>query len=208
MILDFGGGFFLRHAAADDHGALRDVCVKTGDAGADASWREDDPGLMGEIYAVPYQVLEPDHAFVIAGPAGVMGYLFAAPDTVRFNARLASEWYPALRKRLIDPGSDRSAWKGSDWARHAIHHPEFDIPAVVVEYPSHAHIDLMPPARRRGIGRSCMQFIEQRLSALGSTGLWLDVHPDNGAARRFYVASGYEPVAGGSKTSAFMAKRL
>ena len=34
MIVDFGGGFFLRHATADDHAALCAVCLKTGDAGA------------------------------------------------------------------------------------------------------------------------------------------------------------------------------
>jgi len=89
MILDFGDGFFLRRATSDDHAAFRAVCLKTGDAGEDATSREDDPGLMGMIYAVPYQVFAPDFAFAIEGPEGVAGYLFGMPDTAAFNAWLA-----------------------------------------------------------------------------------------------------------------------
>ena len=48
------------------------VCLKTGDAGQDATAREDDPQLLGLIFAIPYQVLEPDFAFVIDGPNGVV----------------------------------------------------------------------------------------------------------------------------------------
>ena len=207
MIVDFGGGFVLRHATADDHPALCVVCLKTGDAGKDATWREDDPALMGQIYAVPYQVLEPDLAFVVDSAEGVAGYLFGALDTRSFNARLASDWYPALRRRVADPGHDQSAWRNSDWVRHAIHHPDFEIPQALISYPSHGHIDLLPQARGRGIGRRCMSFLEQQLAVAGSTGLFLDVHPRNIAARRFYATLGYESVSiPTNSASMFMAK--
>lgn len=210
MILDLGGGFVLRRATRDDHPALCAVCLATGDAGQDATSREDDPELMGQIYAVPYQVLEPDLAFVIDGPNGVVGYLFGALDTASFNSRLASEWYPALRQHVSDPGPDRSTWQGSDWVRHAIHHPDLDIPEALVAYPSHGHIDLLPEARGQGIGRRCMAFLEQQLAAAGSTGLFLDVHPRNVGAQRFYATLGYAPVPipTASATSMFMTKHL
>lgn len=208
MILDFGDGFFLRHAQFEDHAALCEVCLKTGDAGGDATWREDDPTLMGQIYAVPYQVFEPDFAYVVDGPAGVVGYLFGVPETHAFNARLADEWYPALQSRVADPGPDRSQWRGSDWARHAIHHPDLRIPEALACYPSHGHIDLLPPARGRGIGRRCMHLLEQRLAAAGSTGLYLEVHPRNRNARRFYAGLGYERVPVKPAASIFVAKRL
>jgi GNAT superfamily N-acetyltransferase len=210
MILDLGGGFVLRRATRDDYPALCAVCVGTGDAGQDATSREDDPELMGQIYAVPYQVLEPDLAFVIDGSNGVAGYLFGALDTASFNARLASDWYPALRQHVSDPGDDQSLWQGSDWVRHAIHHPDLDIPEALVAYPSHGHIDLLPEARGQGIGRRCMAFLEQQLAAAGSTGLFLDVHPRNVGAERFYATLGYAPVPmpTTSATSMFMAKHL
>jgi ribosomal protein S18 acetylase RimI-like enzyme len=209
MVLDLGNGFILRHATAGDHPALCMVCLKTGAAGQDATDREDDPELMGLVYAVPYQVFEPELAFVVEGSEGVAGYLFGARDTRTFNARLAVEWYPALRARIIDPGPDPALWRGSDWARRMVHHPQIDIPPPLAAFPSHGHIDLLPQARGRGIGRKCILFLEERLAATGSPGLFLDVHPANRNALRFYERLGYSALAGDGlpETSVFMAKR-
>lgn len=208
MILDFGDGLFLRQATADDHPRLCIVCLRTGDAGRDATGREDDPMLMGQIYAVPYQVLEPDFAFVVDGPDGVVGTLFGALDTGDFNRRLALDWYPALKRRVVDPGPDPVAWRGSDWARRAIHHPQFAVPQLLVAYPSHGHIDLLPTARGRGIGRRSIGFLEKRLASAGSAGMFLDVHPQNTRARYFYESLGYQYVASAPdrQRSTFMAK--
>jgi ribosomal protein S18 acetylase RimI-like enzyme len=172
------------------------VCLRTGDAGADATAREDDPALLGLIYAVPYQVLEPDLAFAVEGPNGVCGYLFGALDTIRFNARLEAEWYPALQRRVVDPGPDRSRWKGSDWARHLIHHPDLSVPPAIAAHPSHGHIDLLPEARGRGIGRSAMGHLARRLSRMGSRGMHLQVNAANAGGLRFYAALGFETIAG------------
>lgn len=196
MIRDFGGGYFLRHATAADHDALSMVCLRTGDAGADATAREDDPALLGLIYAVPYQVLEPDLAFAVDGPAGVCGYLFGALNTGRFNERLAAEWYPKLQERVADPGPDRSRWKGSDWARRLIYHPDFTVPPALGPYPSHAHIDLLPAARGRGIGRDAMGYLSRRLFRMGSRGMHLQVNADNAGGLLFYAALGFEVIRG------------
>jgi GNAT superfamily N-acetyltransferase len=193
VILDFGNGFSLRRATEADHPALAMICLRTGDAGLDASGREDDPTLLGQIYTVPYQVLEPDLAFIIDSPAGACGYLLGAADTGAFNARLAAQWYPRLRADVADPGPDRSHWRGSDWARHQIHHPDFA--PVLTFYPSHGHIDLLPPARGKGIGKRAMAFLEQQLAARGSTGLCLEVMAQNHDALRFYKAIGFEALA-------------
>ena len=210
MILDFGAGFFLRRAAASDHAALAAVCLRTGDAGKDATGREDDPRLLGDIFAIPYQVLEPDFAFAIEGPGGVSGYLFGALDTRSFNRRLAAQWYPDLQRRVADPGPDRSRWRGSDWARHVIHHPDLSVPESLAAYPSHGHIDLLPAARGRGIGRKAMAFLEQRLAAAGSTGLHLAVDPRNHEALKFYKAIGFRILddADLPDGSVFVAKRF
>ncbi len=196
MIFDFGGGFFLRQAMEADHPALAMVCLKTGDSGKDASGREDDPTLMGQIYAVPYQVLAPDLAYVVDHPGGVSGYLFGALDTRAFNARLAAEWYPRLQATVADPGPDRAQWRGSDWARHFIHHPDFSVPSALAAYPSHGHIDLLPQARGRGIGRRAVAFLEEQLIARGSTGLHLQVSSRNLEALKFYAAIGMERLSG------------
>jgi ribosomal protein S18 acetylase RimI-like enzyme len=209
-ILDFGNGFVLRQATEADHPALRKICLETGDAGEDATAREDDPDLIGQIYAVPYQVFEPDFAFVVDGPSGVAGYLLGALDTAGFYTSLSESWYPALQQRVANPGPDASRWQGSDWARRRIHHPDLTIPPAFAVYPSHGHIDLLPPARGKGIGRQCMAFLEQRLGEAGSTGLWLEVHPRNQKAQSFYARLGYRrvPDADVPDQALYMAKRL
>jgi ribosomal protein S18 acetylase RimI-like enzyme len=207
---DLGAGFALRQARADDHAALAGVCLRTGDAGRDASLIEDDPELLGLVFAVPYQVIEPDHAFVVERDRQVFGYLFGALDTRAFNARLAAEWYPMLRRRAADPGADDSRWQGSDWLRRHIHHADFTGPEALEPYPSHGHIDLLPEARGKGVGSRAMRFLEQRLAAAGSLGLHLQVDPRNESARRFYEAIGFQVLqeAGLPTQWTIMGKRL
>ena len=213
VILDFGGGFFLRHATADDHPALCMMCLKTGAAGQDATEREDDPELMGLVHAVPYQVMEPDFAFVIERRTGVAGYLFGTPDT-----RLAAEWYPPLQARIRDPGADPARWQGSDWVRRMIHHPQLEIAPALFPFPSHGHIDLLPEARGRGIGTRCMAFLEKRLAAAlvkaaccrRLVRVLLDVNSANQKALKFYQSLGYRALSGvgNSNSSQFVAKQL
>lgn len=210
MTPDFGNGLFLRQARPDDRDALSAICLKTGNSGKDATATEDDPTLLGLIYAVPYQVLEPDFAFVIDGLDGVAGYVLGTPDTKAFNARLAGRWYPELQAREPDPGANRSQWRGSDWARHRIHHPDFSLSEALAPYPSHGHIDLLAAVRGKGIGRRAIAFLERRLVEAGSPGIHFEVSPQNADALDFYAALGFAIVfeADPSGRFTYVAKRL
>jgi ribosomal protein S18 acetylase RimI-like enzyme len=196
MRLDLGNGFVLRQAKRSDHAALSRVCLLTGDAGEDATMREDGPELLGLIYALPYQVLEPDFAFVIDRGDGVVGYVLGAPDTERFNRRLEAEWYPGLRARVASAPADEARWQGSDWARHAIHHPEYVYPPVLHAFPAHGHIDLLPEARGQGLGRKAIEHLMRRLASAGASGLHLQVSPRNEKALGFYARLGFRRLAG------------
>ena len=210
MELDFGDGFSLRKAQWADYAALNRVCLLTGDSGKDATAREDDPDLLGLIYAVPYQVFSPDYAFVVQGPDGVCGYILGTPSSEKFYARVGREWFPPLARRLTDPGPDEARWVGSDWARHAIHHPEFVYPPVLRDYPAHGHIDLLPAARGRKIGSRAMRLMMDRLKAAGISGLHLQVSPTNDRALAFYRTLGFERLEDASlpEHTVFMVVRL
>lgn len=191
MSTDLGDGFFIRLATPADHAALKHICLATGDAGNDATAREDDPDLLGLIYAVPYQIYDPRFAFLVEGAAGPAGYVLGALDTAAFNARLMAEWYPKLQADVADAPADRSTWRGSDQYRWLIHHPEVDLPDDLALYPSHAHIDLLPQTRGKGIGRKAMATLEAALRDAGSPGLHLYIDPRNRNAWRFYEAIGF-----------------
>ena len=185
------------------------ICLRTGDAGKDATAREDDPGLIGQIYAVPYQVLEPDLAFVVDGPEGVAGYLFGALDTTCLRRapghRLVSG--SAAARRRSGTGPRRAGGAATGRATPST------IPTSV---PGRARrLSLARPyrpvarARGRGIGRRCMAFLERQLAAAGSTGLVLDVDPRNTRRNASTPRSDIERVSTPhSAETVYMAKRL
>jgi ribosomal protein S18 acetylase RimI-like enzyme len=189
--LDFGDGYWLRKAQWTDYTALNRVCLLTGDSGKDATAREDDPDLLGLIYAVPYQVFSPEFAFVVQGPDGVCGYILGTPSSAAYYAWAEREWYPPLARRLRDPGPDEALWSGSDWARYAIHHPEFVYPPALHDYPAHGHIDLLEEVRGRKIGSRAMRLMMERLAGAGIGGMHLQVSPTNDSALAFYRTLGF-----------------
>jgi GNAT superfamily N-acetyltransferase len=202
--------YLLRHATPEDLPALYRVCLKTGDSGKDASAIQDDPDLLGEFYVGPYVMLEPDLAYALDSSEGPIGYLLGVLDTAKFNDRLEHDWLPRLKKAHHDPVGDPTGWHGSDWVRHAVHHPFLKIPAALAPYPSHAHIDLLSEARGQGVGRHLMQTMMERLTELGSPGLHLQVSPKNKGAQDFYRGLGFEMLCAPDlpDDTLFMARRL
>lgn len=194
MAFDLGHGFSLRHAEAKDHAALCMVCLKTGDSGADATLIEDAPDLVGMVYAVPYQVHEPEFCFVIEDKGGVCGYVMGTPDTVKFDQTLARDWFPKLRKTVSVPPVDQVKWKGSDWVRDKIHNPLHVFPESLHPFPAQGHIDLLPRARGKGIGTAGMKHLMDKLRKAGAPGIHLHVALRNVKAQAFYKALGFLPV--------------
>lgn len=204
---DLPRGFRLRAATAADHAALQDICLKTGDSGQDGTHLQDDPTLLGLAYAVPYQVFAPDFAFLLEDALGPCGYLFGVTDTRAFEDWLERAWYPPLRARLQDPGPDSRLWKGSDWVRRRILAPERTDEGILLAYPAHGHIDLLPRARGLGLGRTMMEHLADCLRRAGAPGLFLDVGLRNTAAQAFYRRIGFHVLAEGPG-AVVMARRL
>lgn len=184
----------IRRAVATDHAALCRICLMTGDAGADATPREDDPDLLGLYFAVPYAVACPDTAFVLEDAAGVCGYVLGAPDTRAFARFMEDVWLPPLRARVPLPPPDPADWRGSDWMRGEIHRPWPLPPLDLAAFPAHGHIDLLARARGRGMGRRAMETLEAALRAAAASGLSLGVAESNTNARAFYTHLGYGRV--------------
>ncbi len=181
----------IRGVRPDDLTALYEIALETGDAGADATPLYRDPRLVGELYAAPYAVLEPESGFVIEDDGGVAGYIVGTVDTAAFEARLEAEWWPALRARHRDPTGDPAAWSLDEINAWQIHHPR-PTPARLVEaYPSHLHINLRPRLQGRGLGKALIDTWLERMGKAGSRGAHLGVSPRNHRALRFYRAYGF-----------------
>lgn len=173
----------IRPAAPDDRDAVYDICVRTADAGEDASGVVDDPELFGHLYAGAYLAHAPDTSFVVEDDEGVAGYVVGATDSVTFAETLEAEWWPPLRLRYPE---DRERRDMDSLLVALMHSPAGPDPAICATHPSHLHIDLLPRAQGQGLGARLMATIADAFSAGGSTGLHLGVSTRNHRAIGFY----------------------
>jgi ribosomal protein S18 acetylase RimI-like enzyme len=189
-------GLAIRPVRPADREALFDICLKTADSGADGTELFSDPKLPGYVWAVPYAVLEPDFAFVLARDDRPIGYVVAAPDTAAFERRLEAEWWPEIR-RIVAGYLPRRPLDANALAH--INTPEADDPARLEAYPAHLHINVLPEAQGGGWGR---RLIETELDALRRAavrGVHLGVSPTNTRARGFYAHVGFTDVSRGDE---------
>jgi GNAT superfamily N-acetyltransferase len=168
-----------------DRPALYDICMRTGDAGRDATSLYRDPELIGHVYLGAYLALEPDLARVLRRPDGEpAGYAVATAATAAFEDACERSWWPPLRARypLPAPGDD------SPDARlvRVIHAGTRTSGPWLADYPAHLHVDLLPEAQGGGHGRRLMESVLAALAAAGAAGLHLGVDPTNEGAVGFY----------------------
>ncbi len=194
-----GADVQIRTFRPGDEGALMQVCLRTGDAGQDATGQLVDGDLMGAIWCMPYLVLEPELASVVAvGDEPPIGYVLGALDTVAFHAAAEERYWPAVRERypldafdddqldalLVHLIHDRSGAAGED-------------SALLERYPSHLHIDLLPEVQGEGLGRRLIDRLLDQLAERGSTGVHLGVSRRNTGAIEFYRRVGFEEWGSG-----------
>lgn len=195
----------IRPFRAGDEPALADICLKTADAGADATGVLDDDDLWAEIFVLPYAARHPEFAFVVESDDGrVVGYIVSAPDTAAFEEWFATQWWPRFTTRWPQPGDGGSRQDGIlryAYGRAGGAQPFGD------EYPAHLHIDLLPEAQGLGLGRRLIETLEQALRDAGVRGLHLVATAENTGAIAFYPRVGFSPLDSPQGTQAF-GKRL
>lgn len=184
----------IRAVASGDLDALYAISLATGDAGKDASHLYADPRLIGHIYTVPYAVLRPDWSFVAEDQKGVAGYVVGTPDTMAFAKDLEARWWPDLRRRYADPGPPPHTT--ADAKRiYLIHHPEVPPPVVTDRFPAHMHMNLLPRAQGKGLGRTLFMTWCDRARATGVAAVHVGVSPKNAGGAAFWQACGMQALA-------------
>ncbi len=165
--------------------------MRTGDAGNDAYDLVQDKQLYGHIWAAQYGLFEPEHAFVITGEDDVAGgYILGALDTAAFEAKLEESYWPALRERYPE-----GSGTGLDAMLIGMLRNPPRMPSSITDaYPSHLHIDLLPPFQGGGNGRKMMDTLLDALRADGSVGLHFGVSAKNTRALGFYEHLGFKEL--------------
>ena len=185
----------IRPYRSEDLAALYEICLATGDSGADAGHLYADRQIIGHVYAGPYGVLEPESALVVEDAHGVGGYIIGTADTFGFEKRLEAEWWPGLRARYADPAEPRAAWSADQRMAYLMHHPGRTPRKISEPYPAHLHIDILPRLQAVGVGRALIDAWRAKMAARGVAQLHLGVGPRNARAVRFYRTYGFHEIA-------------
>ena len=184
-----------RPADLDD---LYRICLLTADNGEDATPLYRDPQLPGHVFAAPYGVLEPSLAFIAEDDDGAAsGYIVGARDSQDFERRMERDWWPALRGRYPLPpaGLPPADWTREQLAAQAIEHHWTTQDELNARYPSHLHINLLPPLQGHGMGRRMTETLAAALRDQGSPGVHLHVSPGNQRAAAFYRHVGFTELS-------------
>lgn len=202
----------IRLARPGDGPGAYYVCLKTGDYGRDgeAFYRED-PDALGRIFVGPYLEYESELSLILEDGDGICGYALAALDSRAFYARYEAEWRRALCARFPAPQGDPDRWSRAQQVYDCYHHPDYFCPEPYADWPSHAHIDLLPRAQGRGYGRRMMEQLMDQLHQRGSPGVHLGVSVANVSAFGFYQRLGFQELcrAGAGKDACiYMGKSL
>lgn len=187
----------LRPFRPGDETAIAEVCVRTADDGADATGLLDDDALWPAVFALPYVARHPDLAFVAEVDGRVVGYVVGTDDTAAFEEWFRREWWPAAGARWARPGAGRQAevLAYADARGAAGEHAG--------EHPAHLHIDLLPEAQGRGLGRLLIETFAEALRARGVPGVHLVASAANEGAVAFYPRVGFVPLASDEGSRAF-----
>jgi len=184
----------LRPYREGDRDAVYDVCVRTGDAGEDASGQHPDDDLLPDVYAGPYLALEPDLALVLDDGERAVGYVLGTADTAGSVRAWRRDWLPGFAQRHPAPaGPPRTP------SEHVVvrgHEPEQMLVPGLEGLPAHLHIDLLPDHQGVGHGAELVRAFLALVAARGAGGLHVGVDPRNARARGFYARLGFTPVPG------------
>ena len=191
----------IRPFRAGDEDAVAQVCLKTADAGADATGIFEDDAIWAEIFVLPYVHRHPDLALVVETDDGrVAGYIVSAPDTNEFEDWFHDEWWPEHGARWPEPEAEHSRQDGTliyAYSRHGGSEPYGN------EYPAHLHIDLLPELQGQGWGRRLIETLVGALRARGVRGLHLVASSDNAGAIAFYPRVGFTAIPSHAGVQAF-----
>ncbi|WP_430791526.1 GNAT family N-acetyltransferase [Actinoplanes sp. G11-F43] len=179
----------IRSYQPGDLDAIYDICVRTGAAGGDARGVHSSDRMLGDVWAVPYVVREPEHAHVLDdGTGAAVGYVLGTADTAAFVGWLRAEWIPSVAGRFAgDDPRDRDL-KAVLFSPEKMLRPEF------AGYPAHLHIDLLPEWQGRGQGRALMAAFLAGLRAAGVPGVHLGMAASNEGAYAFYRRLGFHDL--------------
>ena len=182
--------FTLRPAIPADELALRTICYQTVDAGQALATPMDYPELPALLYASPYLHAPGALGFVVEDEAGVCAYALGCLDSNAFYDWMNGTWLAQKRTQYALPGNLASLQAKLIARLHTPCHP----PHRLAAFPAHLHINLLPRAQGKGLGRRLIFTLLEAMQQGGASGVHWGVNPRNTGAVAFYRKLGFAVV--------------
>ena len=173
--------------------------------GAAAPARIGDAWIWAEFWTRFFTDRQRELSWAVADvpSAHVVGYLTGTDDVRRFDRYvpflLPGVLARVIRKRRMHRASSRRALLALG---RSFLHGELALPAgVAARYPATFHVNLLPQARRRGIGRAMLERFLARLERLRVPGAHAQLLGDNKAIQSLCCRAGFRQIASGRLTA-------
>jgi GNAT superfamily N-acetyltransferase len=187
--------FEIRPYRTADEAAVREICMRTANAGEDARDTYQDQDLVPDLFAVPYGVLDAGIALVAVEDGRVAGYIVGTADTAEYVRQFRKTWLPLVADRHCAPSAEPDFVGDPDGAMASLlHYPEHMLHPDLAGYPAHLHIDLLPHAQGRGGGRALMHAFLAAVRDRGADQVFLSMLTVNAGARAFYDRLGFREI--------------
>lgn len=181
----------IRKYLSNDYNEIISICLRTGKSGKDASDLFNYPKLLGEYFAAPYVMHEPELCFVAAVNDKPVGYILGTKDSNKFSEWCECEWFPELRKKYsLDDEYKSTFEKRIVELIHTGYYPKKELAG----YPAHLHIDILPVAQGKGVGRRLINAFLDKLKELNVSSVHLEVGKNNLNAIEFYKRLGFSVI--------------
>ena len=189
----------IRGLRRRDRAAVREICAQTAWMGRPDTDRIGDDWIWAEFWTRYFTDRDRTCSWVAVTPgdARVVGYLTGTPDVRRVD-RYVPYLLPGVvlrvvRKRLMRHARSCRAIVG---LLRSMLRDELSLPPRLADrYPATCHINLLPAARRRGLGRVLMRTFLEQMRSLGAPGVHAQMLSVNEPIRRFCSSFGFRHVA-------------
>ena len=186
----------VRPYRADDRAAVRQICHLTGYMGDPISWQWRDEQSFADLFSSYYTDREPESSLVAELDGRVVGYLLGCRSTARIGDPLRPLYAQLVnRGLLVRRGTAGVLWRsGWDGMVEVAHRRPLVKEPNDAAHPAHLHINLLPEARGRGVGRRLVSRWFASLTAGGVPGCQLGTWAENRHAIAFFRSVGFRAL--------------
>jgi len=184
--------FTIRSYKSADTSAVYEICLKTGNAGQDATHLFSDPLVLGHIYVGPYMEFEPRSVFILEDDQGPCGYIMGVLDSQTYYQWMHNEWLPKIRVDYKKPTGNPDTWDETEKITNLLFHSVSQ--RLLPDFPSHLHIDLLSRAQGKGQGKLMMDRFIDYLRYNKIPGVHLELSSSNDRAFNFYRKYGMQEL--------------